>query len=554
MASSDQIPCTKLPPVGNKPFLLRSIAWLPLALIVAAGCWLRFEIASQESLWLDELHTGWSIKNGFAEMLSRSAQGNQAPLFFGLTWGAASIFGTSELAIRIVSVVAGSLAMVAAARLAWVWTHSRVAATIAAGLLAVDDTFIWYATEARPYALLHLLSILQIGQFLRLANELTSKQCQPLRVKFPLAFVLLSVALLYTHYTSFFLLASELVFLVLAILAARIAGAPIRGSSIGSIALTLVAIALPAIPLLWQMSQAYGRPSDWKMVASTTQFVDEQGMNLLAWFLIPITSVVIVWIFSRGHERFPFARKQLTAPEGKPQTNQLFCLTTIAAIFLLSCGLLLLLARTNTIPITLSRYMSSSIVAGPVFAAMMLGMLEKKHLAVACVIFLLTTAGLHVAANRLVVQSLRTGQIQTMRIENWPAAINTINESQSKTKHPVLLFGSVIEDAGALNNRSEKFQRYLQFPIDSVYELDQNARSIVAGPTVVPPHFDDATVEKVLRSGGAWILVRHHRFHARSIAEELLLRLADRKPKVRPVVVEHSPEDELIQLISIDLN
>ena len=532
---------------------LASIRWLPLVLIFAAGVWLRIDIASQELLWLDELHTGWSVTGGFAQMLSRSAQGNQAPLFFSLAWSVVSILGTSELTLRMVSVIAGSLTMLAAARLVWNWTHSALAAAIVAGLIAVDDTFIWYATEARPYALLHLLSVFQMGGFLRLTIRLTSPQEDRGPAKSPLAFVLLSLALLYAHYTAIFLLVSELVFLTLAIAVTRVAGTPIRNSTVGSIVGIMVAIATAASPLLWQMSQAYGQPSDWKAVASTTQFVDEQSMNFLAWFLLPITSVVVVWIFSSRDKRFPFPENSQAESDRYTRPNRSLCLATTAAVFILPCGLIGGLAETDVIPITLSRYMSSSLVAGPIFAAMILGMFEKKQLAMAGMIFLATTAILNVAANRLVVQSIRAGQIPAMRVENWPAAITKINETQSKGSHPILLFGSVIEDAGALSNRSQQFQRYLQFPVSSIYELEQDSRFIFAGPTVVTPHFDDVAVDEIIRSGGAWILVRHHRDHARSIAESLLQSLVERGIDDLPDIAEHSQQDPLIQLISIDL-
>ena len=76
------------------------VAWLVIALVFAVGCWIRFKIATGELLWLDELHTGWSVDGSFQQMLNRSAQGNQAPLFFILEWSLVQWLGTSELTLR----------------------------------------------------------------------------------------------------------------------------------------------------------------------------------------------------------------------------------------------------------------------------------------------------------------------------------------------------------------------------------------------------------------------------------------------------------------------
>ena len=95
------------------------VGWSVFALVLAAGCWIRWKIATGELLWLDELHTGWVVGGSFEQALTRSAQGNQAPLFFGLVWSAIQWLGTSELSLRLVSLLAALLAMVMAARFVW---------------------------------------------------------------------------------------------------------------------------------------------------------------------------------------------------------------------------------------------------------------------------------------------------------------------------------------------------------------------------------------------------------------------------------------------------
>ena len=57
-----------------------------LALIVAVGGWLRFQVATNDLLWLDELHTGWVVDApAFSDIASRAADGNQTPVYFWIT-------------------------------------------------------------------------------------------------------------------------------------------------------------------------------------------------------------------------------------------------------------------------------------------------------------------------------------------------------------------------------------------------------------------------------------------------------------------------------------
>jgi mannosyltransferase len=124
--------------------------------------------SSLESLWIDELHTAWTVSGRWQDIASRAADGNQTPLYF---WLVAVLSGSEavELRLRAISIVAWivSLGLVAKAIL-----QSQSAATnpqeneaarkqrdelvwyaLFAVLLVVVDRIQWfYASEARPYA------------------------------------------------------------------------------------------------------------------------------------------------------------------------------------------------------------------------------------------------------------------------------------------------------------------------------------------------------------------------------------------------------------------
>ncbi len=133
---------------------------LMVSLVIAIVAALVRVPSCHESFWVDELHTAWTIHDGFAEVLPRAQAGHQQPYYFGVLWVWRQAFGESEVALRLSSVIA----VVAAA----VWLTIAVArssqsllAGMAAGMfLAVESNSIFFGTELRPYAVVIFASVL----------------------------------------------------------------------------------------------------------------------------------------------------------------------------------------------------------------------------------------------------------------------------------------------------------------------------------------------------------------------------------------------------------
>jgi hypothetical protein len=53
---------------------------LGLVLVMLLAAWLR-GVQMNESLWLDELHTAWTVCDGWGEIPWRAEIGNQSPLY-----------------------------------------------------------------------------------------------------------------------------------------------------------------------------------------------------------------------------------------------------------------------------------------------------------------------------------------------------------------------------------------------------------------------------------------------------------------------------------------
>ena len=538
------------------------VGWSVIALVLATGCWIRWKIATGELLWLDELHTGWVVGGSFEQALTRSAQGNQTPLFFGLVWSAIQWLGASELSLRLVSLLAAVLAMAMAARFVWQQTKSIAAATLTLTLIAVDDSFIWYATEARPYALLHLASVVQAACFWRSLQRWRDISPDQTTVSNhwlgALGLLLSSWLVVYTHYTGVFLLAAEVLFLLPLLL-----GRYLTGNTIKEIVVTVVLFTVGCLPLLLQMNQAFGKPSDWSSVARLNQFQAEQAVNGIRWFGIPLAAVGISTVIALFLKRWSPVAVNLTDP-----WRNVWWVSWIGAWFLIP---LLIITELHLygIPIALSRYLSVGLMAGPIFAGALVGICsaQSRWISIPLILMASVYAHWHGPINlsttlprlqlsyRVIGSIVGEGQLPLLRAENWQAPIEVVNNNSDKAKWPLFLFGAVIEDANALADSDPEFQAYLQFPVQSLYAVDDAERIVFAGPTIQQQHFDDRYLNEIVEQGGAWVLVRHGPQITHEIGNELEYRIGTQLGDPNVTIESNwfgNPEN-LVHLISIEI-
>ncbi len=177
-----------------------------LALCLAGGA-IRFATLGQQSFWLDEAVTGRLMRLGFGGMLRAiPASESTPPLYYVLAWSWTRVFGVSEVGLRSLSAVLGTLTIGllygAGARLL-----GRRAGLVAAALGTFAPLMIWYSQEARAYALLVAVSVAGLWAF--------AAALEPGAGRRPLwAWAAAGAVSLATHYFAVFLVGPELCWLV----------------------------------------------------------------------------------------------------------------------------------------------------------------------------------------------------------------------------------------------------------------------------------------------------------------------------------------------------
>lgn len=141
---------------------------IALGLVVAVAAALRFPELGEQSLWFDEWVAYQILDRDFGQMWGGARHDEASPpLYHLLAWPWVKTLGIGDASLRSFSAAAGT-ATVPAAYLAGAWLgRSPRAGLIAAALAATSPVLVWYSQEARPYALLVLLSTLSFAFFAR---------------------------------------------------------------------------------------------------------------------------------------------------------------------------------------------------------------------------------------------------------------------------------------------------------------------------------------------------------------------------------------------------
>jgi 4-amino-4-deoxy-L-arabinose transferase-like glycosyltransferase len=112
-------------------------------------------IGLRRPVWTDEASTWWTVQQGLGSLVRGVRTDGTPPLYFVVVWFVTHVFGSSEVALRLTSVLAAT-ALVPATYLVGTKLASRRTALIGAALVALDPLIIYYAIESRNYALVQL--------------------------------------------------------------------------------------------------------------------------------------------------------------------------------------------------------------------------------------------------------------------------------------------------------------------------------------------------------------------------------------------------------------
>lgn len=214
-----------------------------MLILLAFG--LRLYRLEAKSLWQDEGLSAYRASQGLPFILSNTifiqgypTQDTQPPLYFILLHSVFWLAGRSEFSGRFLSLLF-SVLTVPLTYLTGKRLFGQVAGIWASSLAALSPLYLWYAQELRMYSLLVFLGLLSFYTILRALG--VGEASPEINRRWLVFYILVAAAMLYTHYTGFFLLLFEALILLAVGLLRR------QWTLLFLVALVLL-VALPLLP------------------------------------------------------------------------------------------------------------------------------------------------------------------------------------------------------------------------------------------------------------------------------------------------------------------
>ncbi|MFH1590251.1 MAG: glycosyltransferase family 39 protein [archaeon] len=185
---------------------LKKNAWIIMLIILLLAILLRFWAIESESYWLDEaISIRQAQADDFGSTLDMVKKDIHLPLHITLLHFWVKIFGTSELASRLLSLIFG----VAGVWISYLLTKklfNRRIAIITSLLFAFSPIMIYYSQEARLYSLFVFLSLLSFYFYIKFIENMNNKNL--------LFYGLSTLLLIYTHLFAFLVLLVQNVYIL----------------------------------------------------------------------------------------------------------------------------------------------------------------------------------------------------------------------------------------------------------------------------------------------------------------------------------------------------
>lgn len=477
-----------------------------------------------ESLWLDELHTAWVVSASLSDIPERAQVGNQSPVYFVLPWISTNLFGMSEWALRLPSVLAGLALVAAAYGVTFTITRSVLGAATTALLASFDNNFLFYATEARPYACVQLVAVIQLFLFWKLQERSSGK----LRA----AFITTTSLLFYLHYTAILVALGEVV--VQAIWtwlstsfnrkpacdssetvqpSARLPLAVERifqasNYSLVTLLADLAIVALITLPAASHLFEIAARRDNWAtFVNNTDPMLPVRWFSLTSYFAVPIGLLALT---------IPFAR--WIKSHGEHASKPSF-LPLLAFWFALPVAATWIGTSTGVAPLYFARYLMGIAVAPMLVAGLCIATIQAARLRFIAVILVV---GYAFYSSTTVWHLAHSGRVLGDRQEDWMSAVVWLNDNYDRG--PVFVRSGLLEADELRGETTPLFKQYCLCPVNSSYRF-KNEDVLIALPTSRTGGLSAESIEAIRREGVAWFVINAPQQSHERIRQQVLAAL-----------------------------
>ena len=210
-------------PRRGEPDTSRKTALLILAGLILAGVALR--LAVPRGIWLDEAITIHQANLSLHGLFRNLYYGDRQPPLYHLTlWLTIRAFGDGEFAVRLPTLIAGTLVIPVLYELGRE-LYDRRTGLIAATFATASPLLVWYSQEVRMYTFATLFGLLALLTQLRAIRNGTMGNWA--------AYILATAALLWSHYFGLLLIGVQQLIFIAVLIHRKRNGEPVKPLALG---------------------------------------------------------------------------------------------------------------------------------------------------------------------------------------------------------------------------------------------------------------------------------------------------------------------------------
>ena len=487
---------------------------LSLLAILVIGVFLRC-YPIHENVWIDELHTAWSVVADGNDFNERVRLGNNEPLYFLFVKSMTDLVGLSEWTLRAVSLLAGVLVLPLTYWMSRSWKCSIGASLLATALVAIDRNAVFYSIEARPYACVQLFSLVHLFLFTQLLQRKQS-------VWHWIGWNVSGVLMFQTHCTSALVFVGQ--FVAYFFLSVRKFDIKLHWIYFALGQLVLLAGMLPSINLIRDVAD---RRDNWSVFVNQTH----NPLAMLTVFpvaiyvLLPVVLWMIVLAANALRLRFVDPDEvdaEIDEPaDDVPNEQSSLWVPMIVTVCWLFVPLFLawILTEQDVARLFYRRYLMASSIALAPLTALLLSYFFQGSIALWVHRAILLTALLTISSARYAMYG---SAALAHSSEDWKTPINIINADSAEI--PIVLYSGLVE-ATAWHVETDSAKRdYCELPVRGLYSVsdDHPVISLPARSPLMLGEHKIATMRQLAKQNGLWLLIRGNVELASNVENEVL--------------------------------
>lgn len=440
--------------------------------IVIAGLFLRIYEKTPSSLWTDEFATYWiSSAPSISECIARATptQG-QSPFYFILEWMVLQVFPHTETSLRLLSLIASLISIYLVYEISLLLFEKKSAKTdseeekvkffslpafFTTALFTLDVSQIYYAQEARPYALGIMFALTSQLFFLKLIN--------PKKQPAMMGYIFFSALVCYTHYIFGTILLFQNIWVFLLLAKAKRDETKDREGKVQAPPITLkfwclnqVAIIILLLPLFVHLVPILRNTSQWTWLKTGGfLYACEVFGSLFDFKFIMVYAIVFFLIFTFDQIN---SKKRKNLKQQLPLLLFLFIWFWVPPLFAYFATLMLNSSLLD------ARYMILSLIPFYLLAGFLIDILSIKEIK----IFLASFIIFAYIGGVLIPLLKKEGRFCYRIPHDWRQAITVLNEAL-RPNDVIILRSGFIKENWIPETNDPIIIDYVKAPLNSFY-------------------------------------------------------------------------------------